>query len=43
MKGLSLFAGAGIETYLDSCGIDIVVANEIVEKELIYMKHYITM
>ena len=33
MKGLSLFAGAGIgETYLDSCGIDIVVANEIVEK-----------
>lgn len=33
MKGLSLFAGAGIgETYLNSCGIDIIVANERVEK-----------
>ena len=33
MRGLSLFAGAGIgETYLDSCGINIVVANELVEK-----------
>lgn len=33
MRGLSLFAGAGIgETYLSSCGIDIIVANEIVEK-----------
>lgn len=33
MRGLSLFAGAGIgETYLSSCGIDIVVANEMVEK-----------
>lgn len=33
MKGLSLFAGAGIgETYLHSCGIDIVVANELIER-----------
>ncbi len=33
MKGLSLFSGAGIgETYLSQCGIDIIVANEIVEK-----------
>lgn len=33
MKGLSLFAGAGIgETYLNSCGINIITANEIVEK-----------
>lgn len=33
MKGLSLFSGAGIgETYLEQCGIDVVVANEIVEK-----------
>lgn len=33
MRGLSLFAGAGIgETYLSSCGINIVVANELVEK-----------
>ena len=33
MKGLSLFSGAGIgETYLAECGIDIVVANEILPK-----------
>ncbi len=33
MKGLSLFSGAGIgETYLSDCGIDIVVANELIEK-----------
>lgn len=33
MKGLSLFASAGIgETYLNSCGIDIIVANELIEK-----------
>lgn len=33
MKGFSLFAGAGIgETYLHECGIDIIVANEILEK-----------
>lgn len=33
MKGLSLFSSAGIgETYLSRCGIEIVVANEIIEK-----------
>ena len=33
MKGLSLFSGAGIgETYLADCGIDIIVANELIEK-----------
>lgn len=33
MKGLSLFSGAGIgETYLSNCGIDVVVANEKIEK-----------
>ena len=33
MKGLSLFSGAGIgETYLSRIGIDIIVANELVER-----------
>lgn len=33
MKGLSLFSSAGIgETYLSDCGIDIIVANELIEK-----------
>lgn len=33
MKGLSLFSGAGIgETFLHQCGIDIIVANELIEK-----------
>ena len=33
MKGLSLFSGAGIgETYLSNSGIDVVVANELIEK-----------
>ena len=33
MKGVSLFSGAGIgETYLSKCGIDIVVANELLPK-----------
>lgn len=33
MKGLSLFSSAGVgETYLADCGVDIVVANELVEK-----------
>lgn len=42
MKGLSLFASAGIgETYLADCGIDIVVANEIIEKRAnLYQKLY---
>lgn len=33
MKGLSLFAGAGIgETFLADCGIDIITSNELVPK-----------
>lgn len=33
MKGVSLFSGAGIgETYLSECGVDIIVANELIEK-----------
>ena len=33
MNGLSLFSGAGIgETYLTNCGIDIIVANELIKK-----------
>lgn len=33
MKGISLFSGAGIgETYLSALGINIVVANEVIEK-----------
>jgi len=33
MRGVSLFSGAGIgETYLCDCGIDIVVANELIPK-----------
>lgn len=33
MKGLSLFSSAGVgETYLADCGVDIIVANELVER-----------
>ena len=33
MKGLSLFSSAGIgETYLHKCGIDIIAANELIER-----------
>ena len=33
LKGLSLFSNVGVaETYLEECGIEIVVANEIDEK-----------
>jgi len=33
MKAISLFSGAGIgETYLKECGVDVVVANELIEK-----------
>ena len=33
MKGLSLFSSAGIgETYLHNCGIDIIAANELIER-----------
>lgn len=42
MKGLSLFSSAGIgETYLQQCGVDIVVANEINPKRAeLYEKLY---
>ena len=42
LKGLSLFSGAGIgETYLKQCGIDIIVANEIIQKRAdLYKKLY---
>lgn len=42
MKGVSLFAGAGIgETYLSHIGVDIVVANEILPKRAdLYRKLY---
>ena len=40
MKGLSLFANVGIaETYLDDVGIDIVVANELIEDRAKFYKH----
>ena len=40
IKGLSLFSNVGIaETYLKDVGIDIVVANEIVEKRAKFYKH----
>ena len=33
MKGISLFASAGIgETFFEECGVDIIVANELIEK-----------
>ena len=40
IKGISLFANAGIaETYLKEVGVDIVLANEIVEKRALFYKH----
>lgn len=40
LKGLSLFANVGIaETYLADCGIDIVVANELLEERAEFYKH----
>ena len=40
LKGLSLFANVGIaETYLKSCNIDIVVANEINETRAKFYSH----
>lgn len=40
MKGLSLFANVGIaEFYLDRVGIDIVVANELIEERAKFYKH----
>ena len=40
MNGLSLFANVGIaESYLDSVGIDIVVANELIEERALFYQH----
>ncbi|CAI2162248.1 13533_t:CDS:2 [Funneliformis geosporum] len=40
IKGVSLFAGAGIaETYLKEIGIDIVVANELIESRANFYQH----
>lgn len=40
MKGLSLFANVGVaETYLEDCGIDIVLANEIDNKRARFYTH----
>ena len=40
MKGLSLFANVGIaETYLEKLGLDIVVANELLENRCRFYKH----
>lgn len=40
MNGLSLFANVGIaETYLDSVGVDIVVANELIEERAAFYQH----
>ena len=40
MKGLSLFSNVGIaETYLKECGINIVVANELLEERAKFYKH----
>lgn len=40
MKGLSLFANVGIaETYLEELGLDIVVANELLENRCKFYKH----
>ena len=40
MKGLSLFANAGIaETFLADVGVDIVVANELLEERADFYRH----
>jgi DNA (cytosine-5)-methyltransferase 1 len=40
IKGISLFANAGIaETYLKEVGVDIVLANELVERRALFYKH----
>lgn len=40
VKGVSLFAGAGVaETYLKEIGIDIVVANELIESRANFYQH----
>ena len=40
IKGISLFSGGGVgETYFKECGIDIVVANELVENRAKFYKH----
>lgn len=40
MKGISLFSNVGIgETYLKKCGIDIVIANEFIQKRAEFYSH----
>lgn len=42
MNGVSLFANVGIaETYISNNNINIVVANELLEKKLIFIKKVI--
>ena len=40
MKALSLFSNVGIaETYLEEVGVDVVVANELLEQRARFYKH----
>ena len=40
MKALSLFSNVGVaETYLQECGIDVVVANELLEQRARFYRH----
>lgn len=40
IKGISLFSNVGLaETYLKEVGVDIVIANELIEKRAIFYKH----
>ena len=40
MKGISLFSNVGVgETYLKKCGIDIVIANELIPKRANFYSH----
>lgn len=42
MIGISMFSSAGIgETFLEDINVKIVAANELLEKEQIYIKKYI--
>lgn len=41
MNAITLFSGAGIdEVYLSKIGIDVLIANELVEKEHVYTSGY---
>lgn len=40
MKALSLFANVGVaETYLEECGVDVVVANELIKQRADFYRH----